>query len=204
MCGVCVGWVGVGGRLPPMAPCGARCRALRPTHSAGRPTEGPRPTPRFIGGGGSVSNSASAVRLCCCVLHTFDGLTPLLAAASCCVDATHHQVRTMFRVGGAGGWPLTGEEFEVVVGPRGVTPKMLWGGSTPSGGSAVLALFGSKGSRNATAKNADSTPLGASAAAGGVGAAGAAGGGRRLRPRTAPHLACAAGTCTVRTCNGCE
>ena len=22
MCGVCVGWVGVGGRLPPLAPCG--------------------------------------------------------------------------------------------------------------------------------------------------------------------------------------
>ena len=37
MCGLCVGWMGVGGRLPLMAPCGARCRALRPT-SAGPPT----------------------------------------------------------------------------------------------------------------------------------------------------------------------
>ena len=65
-----------------MAPCGARCRALRPTHSAGRPTEGPRPTPRLIQ---PRSVTSPARRQRSCELHTFDvgrRCTPLPHAAS--------------------------------------------------------------------------------------------------------------------------
>ena len=81
--------------LPAITPCCARCRALRPTHSAGRPTEGPRPTPwsRILDqqirqrGACVVSHSQR-------VLHILNGPTLLHAAASCCVDSTYHQVRS--------------------------------------------------------------------------------------------------------------
>ena len=37
MCGVCVGWGGVGGPAPPEGACGARCPAPRPMNA---PTTG--------------------------------------------------------------------------------------------------------------------------------------------------------------------
>ena len=86
---------GGGGSAPPYGALWLRCRALRPTHSAGRPTEGPRPTPwsRILDqqirqrGACVVSHSQR-------VLHILNGPTLLHAAASCCVDSTYHQVRS--------------------------------------------------------------------------------------------------------------
>ena len=84
---VCGGgrWGWAGGSAPPYGALWRRCRALRSTHSAGRPTEGPRPTPWSKN---PRSANPPARRLCCCVLHTLIGPTLLHAAASCCVDAT--------------------------------------------------------------------------------------------------------------------
>ena len=92
---VCGGVDGGGGSAPPYGALWPRCRALRPTHSAGRPTEGPRPTPwsRILDqqirqrGACVVSHSQR-------VLHILNGPTLLHAAASCCVDSTYHQVRS--------------------------------------------------------------------------------------------------------------
>ena len=80
-----------GGSAPPYGALWRRCRALRPTHSAGRPTEGPRPTPWSKN---PRSANPPARRLRCFVLHILNGPTLLHAAASCCVDATDHQVRS--------------------------------------------------------------------------------------------------------------
>ena len=86
MCGVCVGWVGVGGRLPPMAPCGGGVEPSAPrTARDGRLRDrGQRP-----GQESSISKSASAapalfhILNACCTFSTVRRCcTPLPPAAS--------------------------------------------------------------------------------------------------------------------------
>ena len=80
---------GGGGSAPPFGALWRRCRALRPTHSAGRPTEGPLPTPWSK----NPQSASSPARRPFCALPASTG-DAAHAAASRCAGASRCQVRS--------------------------------------------------------------------------------------------------------------